>query len=96
MNILMLRIINYLFKVYSWLIICHVIFSWIPIAGNRVVEEIRSLVYDLTEPYLSIFKRFIPLVGFGAVGLDLSPIIGLIVLQILQRIVKEILISVLL
>lgn len=92
----LVKMVNYVFQVYSWLIIARIIFSWIQITRNKVVEEIRGLVYDLTEPYLRIFRRFIPVVGAGAIGLDLTPLIGFIVLRVIQRIVNDILIRILL
>jgi uncharacterized protein YggT (Ycf19 family) len=39
----------------------------------------------VTEPYLRIFRRYIPFVRFGDAALDLSPVVGLVVLFIIQR-----------
>lgn len=71
--------INALFYTYYLLIIVRVIFSWIGIPSGPFLLIYR-FVYDVTEPYLGIFRRFIPAVG----PIDLSPFIGLLVLSIIQ------------
>ena len=39
------------------------------------------------DPYLNLFRRFLPPIGGGGMALDLSPMVGLIVLFIVQAIV---------
>jgi uncharacterized protein YggT (Ycf19 family) len=46
-----------------------------------------AILYDVTEPYLQIFRRFLPLIRLGNAALDLSPVVGLAVLFIVQRLV---------
>ncbi|MGO0122351.1 YggT family protein [Desulfothermobacter acidiphilus] len=65
------------FDLYFWLIIARVLLSWIPHHPRNVVIR---FIYDVTEPYLSFFRRFIPPIGM----LDLSPIVALFVLQLLK------------
>ena len=47
-------------------------------AYNRWVDMVLTFLRDVTEPYLRIFRRFIPPLG----PLDLSPIVAILVLQI--------------
>jgi YggT family protein len=75
--------VSALFYTYSILIIIRVVFSWIGIPSNRTALMIFRFVYDVTEPYLGIFRRFIPLAG----PIDFSPLIGLLVLGIIQSMV---------
>lgn len=56
------------------------ILSWV---GQNVVNPIIVMLHRLTEPYLIIFRRFIPPIS----GLDLSPIAALIGLSLLTRLV---------
>ncbi|MCK4776826.1 MAG: YggT family protein [Actinomycetia bacterium] len=79
------------FTVYYWLIIIRIIFSWIPVSGTGIVEQIRNFVHDTTEPYLQLFRRALPMVNLGGMGLDLSPLIGLIVLGIIHRLLISVL-----
>lgn len=60
---------------YGILIFVYVLMSWFPMRG--ILYDIQHVLGSLVEPYLSIFRRFIPPIG----GLDLSPIIAFFVLQ---------------
>ncbi|OUM87742.1 MAG: cell division protein [Bacillus thermozeamaize] len=71
-------IINIAFQVYFWLIFFYVLSSWIP--GLRE-SSVGVAIGRLVEPYLSIFRRFIPPIGF----IDISPIVALIALQFIQQ-----------
>jgi uncharacterized protein YggT (Ycf19 family) len=50
---------------------------------------VRTFLHDTVEPYLGIFRRMIPPIG----GFDLSPILALIVLQLVYQIIANILIA---
>jgi uncharacterized protein YggT (Ycf19 family) len=45
-----------------------------------------GFVEETVDPYLNLFRRFIPPVGGGGFALDLSPILAIIVLFIVQAI----------
>jgi YggT family protein len=80
--------VNALFLVYSLLIIAYVIasmaFSLSPRFGAaRGVDTVFGFLRDVSEPYLRIFRRFLPMFG----PFDLSPIVALIVLGLVNRIV---------
>ena len=77
-----------LFTVYIVLIFARILISWIPRPptdgiGGSVIDFLRQT----TDPYLNLFRRFLPPVGRGGLALDLSPIIGVVVLLILQGVV---------
>ena len=68
------------FELIQYLIIARVFLSWVPI---RLNSQITQFIYSLTEPLLVLFRRLIP---FSTGGLDLSPILVLIALRIIQNI----------
>ena len=77
-----------LITVYSLLIFAYVLVSLIFSFGVRVPyarwsDALLTFLRDVCEPYLSIFRRFLPNLG----PLDISPIVGLLVLQIVGNIV---------
>jgi YggT family protein len=77
-----------LFTVYLILIFVRILLSWIPrLPYNRVLHAGVTFVHDVTDPYLRLFRRVLPPVGGSGFALDLSPIIGIIVLYIAQAIV---------
>jgi YggT family protein len=77
-----------LFIVYLILIFIRILLSWIRrIPYNRYLAAVIGFVYEVTDPYLNIFRRFIPPVGGGGFALDLSPIVAIIVLFLVEGIV---------
>ena len=80
--------INTLTLVYLVLIFIRILMSWIPrMPYNRYLAAVLTFVSDVTDPYLNLFRRFIPPVRLGPGALDLSPIVGTFVLLIVGGIV---------
>ena len=78
------------FYVYTLLIIAYILSSLFFAFGGRVPyarwsSAILGFLRDVCEPYLSIFRRFIPPIG----PLDLSPIIGILLLNIVGSILAN-------
>ncbi|NLK00653.1 MAG: YggT family protein [Clostridia bacterium] len=73
------QIIRVGFQVIQWMIIARVIFSWVNVNPNN--QAVR-FIYEFTEPILGFFRRLMPR---GAMPLDFSPLIALIVLQLAER-----------
>ena len=61
---------------YSFVIVIYVLLSWFPMGG--IIEEIRSALGKICDPFLNLFKRLIPPIG---AMVDITPIIALLVLQ---------------
>jgi YggT family protein len=77
-----------LLLVYLVLIFVRIILTWIPrIPYNRYLDMVLTFIRDVTDPYLNLFRRFIPPVRMGPGALDLSPIIATFVLIIVGGIV---------
>lgn len=84
MNSAFLRsFVGALFYTYYILIIIRIIFSWVGIPSQRTLLMIYKFIIDVTEPYLGLFRRFIPPAG----GMDFSPIIALLLLGVIQSLV---------
>ena len=78
-----------LIYVYLALIIAYIITSWIPLPYNVWLNRIQRFLYDVVDPYLRIFRRFLPPLSLGGLGIDLSPIIAIVFLYILNAVVQE-------
>lgn len=77
-----------LFLVYIVLIFLNILISWIPrMPYNRPLRATLDFVKETTDPYLNFFRRFLPPIGGSGFALDLSPIVGVIVLFVLQALV---------
>ncbi len=76
----------YALSLYWWVIIASAIFSWLYAFNvvnprNPVVGTIGNMLYRLTEPVLRPIRRYMPDLG----GVDISPIIVLLVIFFLQQ-----------
>jgi YggT family protein len=77
-----------LYLVYLICIIAYIITSWIPLPYNVTINRIQRFLYDVVDPYLRLFRRFIPQLSLGGLGLDLSPIVAIIVLTVVYRLIQ--------
>lgn len=80
--------VNTLFLVYLICIFSYIITSWIRLPYNVWLSRIQRFLYDIVNPYLSIFRRVLPQLSLGGLGLDLSPILGILVLFALNRLIQ--------
>jgi len=80
---MILHLINQIFYFYGILILIRIFLTWIPTIDwdAQPMKALRTI----TDVYLDLFRRIVP--PFG--GLDFSPIIAIIVLQILQVIITS-------
>jgi YggT family protein len=70
-------------SIYSVMLIIRFLLSWFP-----MVDWARppfSILYQLTEPYLALFRQFIPPLG----GFDVSSILALLTLRFLQEVLLQ-------
>lgn len=73
-----------LIQLYLIVLFARIVLSWFPIAPGGAMAQIFSFLYSVTEPVLGPIRRMIPPVGMGGMGLDLSPIIVIFGIYILQ------------
>ena len=73
--------------VYVLLIFAYIITSWIRLPYSTWLNRIQRFLYDVCEPYLRIFRRILPPLG----TLDLSPIIAIFSLFLIDRVIQAIL-----
>ena len=83
-----LDIVIIVLDLYVWLLIASAILSWL-IAFNVVntryqfVAAVAEFLYRITEPALAPIRKFMPNLG----GLDISPIILILILMFLRRLI---------
>jgi len=80
--------VDALFDVFLILIIIRVILGWVqmfrPIPYIVPLRATIGFVEESVDPYLNVFRRWIPPIGGGGMGIDLSPMIGIILLILVQ------------
>ncbi len=73
--------------VYTLVIFAHILSSWVRLPYSPWLNRIQRFLYDVTEPYLRLFRRILPSMG----PLDLSPLVGTIALWVLAAALMRIL-----
>ncbi len=84
----LLDVIMLALQLYVWILIASAVLSWLVAFNvvntrNEVVRSIGSFVYAVTEPALRPIRRFMPNLG----GVDISPIILLLIIFFIQRVI---------
>ena len=85
-----LNLILLLIRIYIWLLIAQAILSWLLAFGvinryNRAVSVIGDFLYRVTEPALRPIRSILP--NFG--GIDISPVILILILYFLSDLIIE-------
>jgi YggT family protein len=81
--------VTVLFYVYLLCIFAYILTSWIPLPYNTWLNRVQRFLYDVVDPYLRLFRRILPQLSIGGLGLDLSPIVAIIVLYVVFGIVQR-------
>jgi YggT family protein len=83
-------LINAVIQIYIFILIVQVVMSWLIAFNvvntrNRFVFMVADVSYKLTEPALRPIRRILP--NFG--GIDLSPVVLILLLGFIQRLLPE-------
>ena len=84
---LILILIQTALTVYIFIIAGRFLLSWVPLRSGTLVYRVYVVLYDASEPYLRLFRPYIPIVRLGNAALDLSPLVGLGILILASIIV---------
>ena len=83
-----LEIVLIVLDLYVWLLIASAILSWLIAFNvvntrNQFVAAIAEFLFRITEPVLAPIRRTLPSLG----GLDISPIVLILIIMFLQRVI---------
>ncbi len=70
-------------NLYLLAIFARIVVSWFPVQPGSTFASIVSFLYTITEPLLGPLRRAIPALRMGGMGLDMSPIIVVLLFQLL-------------
>lgn len=67
-------------QVYTFILFARIVLSWVTMFWSppSSLSPVIRVIYDLTEPVMGLFRRYIPPIG----GLDISPIFIFLILQL--------------
>jgi YggT family protein len=85
-----ITVVNAVFQLAALAILARVILSWLPMAGVRIdpYNPLIHFLFRITDPILDPIRRF---ATFGMV--DFSPIVALILLEVVRRVVVGVLVG---
>lgn len=73
--------------VYTLVIFAYILTSWLRLPYSIWLNRIQRFLYDVTEPYLRLFRRVLPSTG----PLDFSPMLAVIVLWVVEQLLVQLL-----
>ena len=85
-----LNLVSTVISIYIWLLIAQAVLSWLVAFGivnryNRVVATIGDFLWRVTEPLLRPIRRVVPDLG----GIDISPVILILLLWFVRNLMFE-------
>ena len=84
----LISLVDYLFKLLYLLIVVRILLSWVP---GALYHPAGQAIHRLTSPILDPLRRVIPSIG----GLDISPLIAILLLNVVRGVVVKLLIKLL-
>ncbi len=81
-----MNVICFALDAFLILIFARIILSWFP-PGTGLMAQIYGITFTATEWLMGPLRRIIPPVRLGAAALDLSPLIVIFGISILQRVI---------
>lgn len=84
----LLNTLMFALNIYIWILIANAIFSWLYAFNvintrNQFVNMIGRALFQMTEPVLRPIRRFMPDLG----GVDISPIVLVLIIYLIQQII---------
>ncbi|KGO31636.1 YggT family protein [Oenococcus alcoholitolerans] len=74
-------LVHWIIIFYSWIIFLAAALSFFPGIVNTAFAKIAYWIFRLARPVFSFFQRFIPPIA----GIDFSPLVALLVLNLIDR-----------
>lgn len=78
MIILLIRLIDSVFNIYSMVLVIYALLSWLPGAYE---SQLGQIIIKISKPYLDFFDRYIPPIG----GISINVMIAIFVLQLIRN-----------
>ena len=84
------KLIYVILDIFTWVIIGSAIMSWLVAFGvvnvrNQFIRTAVDFLYRITEPVLRPIRRVLPNLG----GIDISPVVALLLIFFLQHLLQE-------
>ncbi len=86
----LLLLVDWVIQIYIWILIASAILSWLVSFDvvnrrNPLVNRVGQFLYQVTDPVLRPIRRVLPLIG----GVDLSPLVVILLLWFIRNLLFE-------
>jgi len=83
-----MRFVHDLISLYIWILIIAALLSWLPTQDSQGgLATTKRVLANLTEPVLRPLRTFLPRPNFGGVGIDISVLVAVVGLEIINVII---------
>ena len=82
MLVFVVNFIHVAFRIYYFMLMANIILSWFPMSRGNAIT---TFIYEMTEPFLSIFRRILP--PSPRFPVDFSPILAFLALYLMESLV---------
>lgn len=97
MDVLLYPFLNLVYTVlslYTWCLVLAAILTWLVYFNvinsyNPLIRMMGQFLYQITEPLLRPIRRFMP----ASIGLDLSPVVLILLIGFIQNVITRVLIK---
>ena len=74
-------------NLYVLILFAAIVLSWFPLEPGSAMASVYGFLWRLTDPVLSPIRRAIPALRIGGFGLDLSPFIVIVGIQLIRGLI---------
>lgn len=78
-----MRAVCFLLQAFVLLLLARVILEWVRLPDEHPVGRVRRVLRRITQPVLAPVRALVPPVRLGSVAVDLSPIIVILLVNLL-------------
>jgi YggT family protein len=82
-----MSVVHELIWLYVWVIIIAALLSWFPAHSGGALAGVQRVLARLTEPVLRPLRAIIPRPSVGGMGIDLSPLVAVLLLTIINNVI---------
>ncbi len=82
-DIFIVRLLDVTLTLLYWVIIIHIVLSWIP-SDNPTLVRIKEFVDSIVQPIFALLRKIVPSINLGGAGFDLTPLIALLLIYAIR------------
>ena len=82
-----MSVVHELIWLYVWVIFFAALLSWIPARPGGAMVGVQRVLSKVTEPVLRPLRAIIPRPRVGGTGIDLSPLVAILLLTIINNVI---------